>query len=146
MKLVLDDIISDEIKKYLLLQTGITKVKLEKKDFLTVLNIDYSKDTTPEIIMKHIELFQNNDYSILLQFDKNNMDNYKVLKYVVKDMCCEYCYKALVMDLYLNKKIKSVITNFDSIKQVREVEFIIEYSEDYNEKKLIEYIKDKYKY
>lgn len=33
MKLLLDDILDDEIKEYLLSQNGINSVKLEKKDF-----------------------------------------------------------------------------------------------------------------
>ena len=70
MKLILDDFISDELKQYLSLQDGITNVRINEQDLLTVVNIDYNKKITPEIIMKHIELFQKNEPPILFEFDK----------------------------------------------------------------------------
>ena len=65
MRLILDDLISDELKDYLMTQKGITDVKITDDRFLKALDIKYDKNITPEIIMKYIELFQNNNYSIL---------------------------------------------------------------------------------
>lgn len=144
MRLVLDDNINEELKEYLLTQEGITDVDIDNKNSLTVLNIKYNK-TTPEIIMKYIELFQNKKYSILFEFDKNTIEDFKVLKYTIDDMCCEYCYKGLVTDLFENKYIKSVKSNFDYHKPAYNILFTIEYDKNYKEKDLIEYIKDKYK-
>lgn len=144
MKLVLDDFINDELKAYLLMQDGINEIDINKQDFLTVLNIKYNKATTPEIIMKYIELFQNKKYSILVEFDKMTSKDFKVLKYTIDDMCCEYCYKGLVMDLFDNKKIKSVKSNFDYHMPAFNIEFIIEYK-GCNKEEIIEYIKEKYK-
>lgn len=145
MKLILDDLIDIELKEYLLMQEGITNVEFNKKDFLTILDIKYNNKTNPNIIMKYIELFQNNKYSILFEFDKGTTDNYKILKYTIDDMCCEYCYRSLVMNLFENEKIKSVKSNFDYYKPAFNIEFIIEYDEKYNEKELIDYIKKMYK-
>ena len=145
MKLVLDDFIDDELRVYLLMQDGINEIDINKQDFLTILNIKYNKTTTPEIIMKYIELFQNNKYSILVEFDKMTSNDFKVLKYTIDDMCCEYCYKGLVMDLFDNRKIKSVKSNFDYHMPAFNVEFIIEYDKGCNEEEIIEYIKEKYK-
>ena len=144
MKLVLDDLINDELKEYLLFQEGITYVDIDRKDLFTILNIEYNEKTTPEIIFKYIELFQKNKYSILFEFDKNTKSNYKTIKYIIDDMCCEYCYKGLVMDLFENKKIKAVKSNFDYYKPAFNVEFIIEYDKECKEKEILEYIKEKY--
>ena len=60
-------------------------------------------------------------------------------------MCCEFCYMGLIMDLFLNKKINAVKSNFDNNNPTFNVEFIIEYCEDYSEEDLIRYINEKYK-
>ncbi len=146
MELTLNDYISDELKEYLLMQNGIIDVVITRTNdkYLTKLNIKYNNKTTPEIIMKHIELFQNNRYSILFAFDKGTIGNYKKLKYTVSDMCCYYCYEGLVMDLFENNKIKSVKSNFDFKMPAFNIEFTIEYDEKYKEEDLIKYIKEKY--
>ena len=143
MKLILDDFINEELKEYLLMQDGVDSVVIDNENFLTILNIKYNKKSPPEIIMKYIELFQKNKYSILFEFDKGIIGDFKVLKYTIDDMCCEYCYKGLIMDLFENKKIKSVKSNFDFNKPAFDIELIIEYAKEYNEEKLIKYIKDK---
>jgi len=147
MELTLNDYISDELKEYLLMQNGIIDVVITRTNdkYLTKLNIKYNNKTTPEIIMKYIELFQNNKYSILFDFDKGTIGNYKKLQYTIGDMCCHYCYEGLVMDLFENNKIKSVKSNFEFKMPALNIEFIIEYSEDFSEQELIEYINEKYK-
>lgn len=142
MKLILDDLVNEELKEYLLTQDGIDSVIIDKEKYLTILNIEHNKKTTPEIIMKYIELFQKNEYSILFEFDKGTTGDFKVLKYIIDDMCCEYCYRGLVMDLFENKKIKSVKSNFKN-NAVFDIKFIIEYDKEYKEEELIKYIKDK---
>ncbi len=144
MKLVLDDSISSELKEYLLTQEGITDIEFNKNNRLTTLDINYNEQTTPLIIMKYIELFQNNKYSILFEFDKGTMGSFNVLKYVIDDMCCEYCYEGLIMNLFENDKIKSVKSNFDFKMPAFNIELIIEYDTMYSEKELVEYIKEKY--
>jgi len=144
MKLILDDLINKELKEYLLEQDGINNVIVSNKEFLTTLNIDYDKRITPEIIMKHIELFQKNKYSILFEFDKGTIGDFRILKYTIDDICCEYCYKGLIKDLFENEKIKSVKSNFDYNKSNFDIDFIIEYDENYKEEDLIKYIKEKF--
>jgi len=143
MRLILDDLVNEELKEYLLTQDGIDGVTIKNEKILTILNIDYNKKTTPEIIMKYIELFQKNKYSILFGFDKETIGDFNVLRYTIDDMCCEFCYKGLVMDLFENKRIKSVKSNFDFYKPAFDIEFIIEYNKEYKVEELIEYIKDK---
>ena len=145
MKIVLDDLVSEELKEYLLMQVGIIDVELYKKNCLTTLSIKYNEKTNPNIIMKYIELFQDNKYSILFEFDKGTINNFNILKYIIDDMCCEYCYRRLVMDLFENENVKSVKSNFDYKNPAFNIEFIIEYDKNYTKQELIEYIKEKYK-
>ena len=98
----------------------------------------------PETTMKKILQFRNDEYSILLEFDKGLNRELKTLKYIVDDICCEYCYKGLVLDLFDNKNVQSVKSNFDSNKDSLSVEFTIKYANDYEEEKLKEYIKDRF--
>ena len=48
------------------------------------------------------------------------------------------------MDLFDNKKIKSVKSNFDYYKSAFNIEFIIEYDSSYKEDDIIKYIKENY--
>ena len=63
-----------------------------------------------------------------------------MLKYAVGDMCCEYCYKGLIEELFMNDNVKSVKSNFD-FNNMYNVELVIEYNKDYSESDLVEFIK-----
>ncbi len=142
MRVILDSDVNEELKVYLLTQLGITNVEFNKKNYLITLDIEHNEKTTPYIIMQFIDLFLENKYSILYEFDKGTVGNFKTLKYIVEDMCCEYCYRGFVMDLFENKKVKSVRSNYD-YDNAYNIEFIIEYDEKYSEEELIKYIKEK---
>ena len=144
MEIKLDGIVNPELRDFLLIQEGITNVEINYDDYFVKLNIKLNEKTNPNIVMKYIELFEESKYSNLVEFNKEYEGKIKTLKYIIDDMCCEYCYMGLVMDLFENDKIKSVKSNFDFNKPAFNVEFLIEYSEDYNEQELIEYIRNKY--
>ena len=144
MEIKLDGIINTEIKDFLLSQEGITNVEIDYDDYFIKLDIKFNEKTNPNIVMKYIELFEKYEYSNLVEFNKEYQGKTKTLKYIVDDMCCEYCYMGLVMDLFENDKIKSVKSNFDFNKPAFNVEFTIEYDEGYKKEELIKYIKEKY--
>lgn len=144
MEIKLDGIVSPELREFLLSQEGITDVEIDYDNYFIKLNIKLNEKTTPNIVMKYIELFEKNKYSNLVEFNKDFNNKSKTLKYKIDDMCCEFCYKDLVMELFKNDKIKSVKSNYDFNKSAYNIEFIIEYDENYNEKELIKYIKEKY--
>ena len=146
MRIVFDDFIHDtvdELKEYLLLQLGITDVKYNIDNSFIVFDIKHNEKTTPEIVMAYADLFLDNRYSLLVEFDKETKGEFKTMKYVVDDMCCDYCFRNFIMNLFENKNIKSVKSNFDYRIEAYNVEFIIEYDETYSEEELIEYIKEK---
>ena len=144
MEIKLDGTINPELKDFLLNQEGIINVEINYDDYFIKLNIKFNEKTNPNIVMKYIELFEKHKYSNLVEFNKEYDGKIKTLKYIIDDMCCEYCYMALVMDLFKNDKIKSVKSNFDFNKPVFNIEFLIEYNENYSEQELIKYIKEKY--
>lgn len=143
MRILFDAILNDEIKNYLLIYDGIEKIDLIIKDFRSEINIKFNDKITPKIIKRYIYLFQNTDIPIMLEFDKCINKNCKLLKYVVDDMCCEYCYKNLIQELFDNEFIISAKSNFDFNKPAFNVELFIEYSDHYNENELVQYIKEK---
>ena len=144
MEIKLDGIINPEIKDFLLSQEGITNVEIDYDDYFIKLDIKFNEKTNPNIVMKYIELFEKYKYSNLVEFNKEYQGKTKILKYIVDDMCCEYCYMGLVMDLFENDKIKSVKSNFDFKMPAFNIEFTIEYDEGYKKEELIKYIKEKY--
>ena len=143
VRFVFDDILTDELKRYLLTQEGIKGINILVNHFISEIDIKFEQKITPKIIKGYIYLFQKNEFPVMLEFDKGTKDNYKQLKYVIDDMCCEYCYKGLIEDLFDNDYIISVKSNFDFYKPAFNIELFIRYSEDYNEKELIQYIKDR---
>ena len=142
MKLIFDDNFNNEIREYLLIQPGINNVEIYNNDFVSELIINFDKKTTPLIIMKYIELFQNNKYDTLLSFDKENNTNIKEIKYLIDDICCEYCYKSLIRVLFENEFIKSVKSNFDFNKPAFNIELLIGLCDNYNENELIKFIEE----
>lgn len=143
MKVIFDDIQNDEeLEKYLLMQNGINEVKIAFENSCCEITVTHDKKTTPEIIMKHINLFEKNKWPIILSFDKGQKENSKTFKHIVADLCCEYCYKGLVQDLFDNENIISVQSNFD-FHETYNIEFTIGYKDNYTTEEILEYIKEK---
>lgn len=143
MKIILDGILDLELRGYLLSQEGIDDVDIIVKDFISEISIKFNKKITPLIIMKYIDLFQKNQCSTMLSFKKDESNDFNILKYNVKNMCCEYCYKGLIYDLFENEFINSVKSNFDFYKSKFDIELIIEYDKNYSKEDLIKYIEEK---
>lgn len=145
MKIIIDEVVENDLKEYLLSQNGINKVDYIVKDFISEISIDFDKNITPSIVMKYIDLYLENDYPILLEFNKEIKRDFKILKYTIDDMCCEFCYKFLIEELFNNKNINSVQSNYDFYKPAFNIEFIIEYDTNYKEDELIKYLEEKNK-
>ena len=71
MKIVLDDIFVDELKDYLIDQPGINYVEVITKNLISEININSKID--PLVVLQYIELFQKNNNSTMLSFDKGNI-------------------------------------------------------------------------
>jgi copper chaperone CopZ len=141
MRLLIDSTFDKGLDEYLLSQDGINEVEIKNIDFLTELTIKIDNSINEDIVLKFINLFDDNKIPSLVEFDKDVTYQIKELKYTIKDMCCEYCYKGLVEELYEQKYIKSVKSNFDFNVSAYDIEFIIEYDSKYNEEEIIKLLK-----
>ena len=83
MKLILDDVLDSELKDYLLSQDGIIDVQITNKDDIGEINITFDNRITPLLIMKYIELFQNNDCNTIMSFDKGTVCELKQMNYLI---------------------------------------------------------------
>ena len=137
MRLILDNVYDNELRTFLLSQDGIVDVNIVVQDFITEIDIKYNKSIIPKIIMDYINLYKKSEYPIMLGFDSKKNDDTKVLKYVVSDLCCEYCYKALVETLFDNDNICCLKSDFSLMKPARNIEFIIEYTTGITEEEII---------
>ena len=142
MKVLLNDNVNKELIEYLLIQEGILEVNLNEVDMFIEVEIKHNENTTPNIIMKYIELYLNNNFSNLIAFNKNKKIKTKKLKYTVEDICCEYCYMGFVREAFEKKEIISLKSDFDLYETNMEVKLEIEYDEKYSEEELIKFIKE----
>jgi len=112
MKIKIDNIVPIELKEYLLNQLGILDVDINYDNYYIEISVKHNEKTNPNIIMKHIELYKNS-YIEIVEFDKEYEGNFKKIKHSIDDLCCEYCYKGMITDLFENEKVKSVKSNLD---------------------------------
>lgn len=115
-------------------------MEIDLKGYISEVNIYLDGKISPKKVVKYIELFQNNQFPIILSFDKGPIYKFRKLKYLVDDMCCEYCYKSLIDKLFQNDQIKSVKSNFDFAKSAFNIELLVEYNDQYAEEELRKYI------
>ncbi len=144
MKLILDDVMEEEIIDFLMDLDGVIEVKKDSLDYITTLDIKHNNNISPKTILKSIYVFQQTKYPSILGFDKGSEFKSSSLKYTVDDMCCDYCYKGLVQDLFDNDYIKSVKSDFTFGCSMYKVKFDIEYDTSISEETIIKYIKEQY--
>lgn len=142
MKVILDDFVNKELIEYLETQEGILEVKLNEIDTYIEVDVKHNEKTTPSIIMKHIDLFLESTFPSILEFDKGLNIKTKHLHYDAGDMCCEYCYKSFVKEIFEDNKIISFKSNYDIFKPAIDIKFEIEYDEKYSEEEVINFIKE----
>lgn len=142
MKVLLNDNVNKELIEFLLTQEGILEVNINEVDMFIEVDINHNQNTTPNIIMKYIELYLNNKFSNLIAFNKNTKIKTKKLNYLVEDFCCEYCYMGFVREAFDKKEIFSLKSNFDLYETSMDVLLEIEYDEKYNEEEIINFIKE----
>ena len=143
MKLILDKVYGNELRTFLLSQDCIVDVNIVVQDFITEIDIKYNKNIIPKIIMNYINLFEKSEYPIMMGFDSKKNDDTKVLKYVVSDLCCEYCLKGMIEELLLINGIEKVNTNFDYINK-KDVVLNIEYDNELITKENIKILENKF--
>ena len=140
MKIVLDVFKDLEFKEFLLSQDGIKSVDIINNKHFSEVIIDYDEKINDFIVYNYIKLYLDGVSEGFISFAKNVKFDTNILNYNIEQLCCEFCYKGLVEELFKNINIKSVKSNFDN-NNFKNIELVIEYKKDYNEEELIEFIK-----
>lgn len=120
LTIIVDDCGHKELKSYLMSLKGILNVNIENEDQL-IIYIKYNPDLiTSEIIKMEILLFLDilNRPSILA-FDKHPDIKTSVYKIIRDDICCDYCLKGAIEDLFGIEGIEKVESNFSEENYIK---------------------------
>ncbi len=114
LTIVIDDWGHKELKEYLMTLNGILDVKIKNDEQLNVYLKYNSNLITPKIIKMEIMLFLDMMKTpSMLSFDKYTKfktSNYTIIR---DDLCCEYCFKGAIEDLFEIEGIEKVQSNFN---------------------------------
>lgn len=113
ISLLIDDWYHKELKEYLMSLKGVINVNINDDDALKI-DVDYdSKQINDKIVKMEVSLFlDSRRFPTLLTFDRHFSG--KLNKYTIKrkDVCCEFCFKGAIEDLFAINAIKKVQNNF----------------------------------
>lgn len=113
LTLLIDSFGHKELNEYLLSLKGILDVTIRNEKQLEI-NIEYDSNIiTPRIIKMEVLLFLDiRKIPSLFSFDKHTKE--KTIAYMIKrdDLCCEYCFKGAIDDLFEIEGIEKVESNF----------------------------------
>ncbi len=114
LTIVLDSWGHKELKDYLMSLKGISKVIVEDERYLKIY-VKYNPTfITLKMIKMEILLFLDIlKIPSIIAFDKHFQNKTSGYQIVRKDICCEYCFKSSVEELFDIKGIEKVESNFD---------------------------------
>lgn len=114
LTIVIDSWGHKELTEYLMSLNGILNVKIKNDEQLDVYLKYNSNLITPKIIKMEILLFLDMMKTpSILSFDKYpkfKTSNYTIIR---DDLCCEYCFKGAIEDLFEIEGIEKVQSNFN---------------------------------
>lgn len=114
LTIVIDNCEHKELKEYLISLKGILDVEIKNDEQLEIYLKYNSSLITPKMIKMEIKLFLNIvKMPSLLSFDKYS--KFETCNYTITrdDLCCEYCYKGAIEDLFEIEGIETVKSNFN---------------------------------
>lgn len=102
-----------ELKDYLLSLTGVFEVKINNAENLFI-NLKYdSKLTNAEILKMEVFLFLDlSNKPALISFHKYSNNKTEKYDLIIKDLCCEFCLRGMIDDLFMIEGIEKVESNF----------------------------------
>lgn len=130
LTIVMDSWGHKELKDYLMSLTGVSEVIVENEKELKIYMKYNPELITPKIIKIEIGLFLNIlKIPSLIAFDKHSKNKVSEYKMVREDICCEYCFKSVIEDLFDIEGIEKVESNFDveTYDNSEEIEIKIKY-------------------
>lgn len=114
LTIVIDNWGHKELKEYLISLNGILDVKIKNAEQLDIYLKYNSNLITPKIIKMEIILFLDiMKTPSIISFDKYpkfKTSNYTIIR---DDICCEYCFKGAIEDLFEIEGIEKVESNFN---------------------------------
>lgn len=132
LTIVLDNWGHKELKDYLLSLKGILDVNINNEKDLEI-NIKYdSKLISNKIIKEEIKLFLDIQKTpSIISFDKHCKNKTTCYKIIRKTICCEYCFKGIIEDLFEIDGIEKVESNFtNDYSNQKEIIISIYYDKD----------------
>ena len=114
LTIIIDNWGHKELKEYLMSLNGILDVIIKNEEQLEI-HIKYNPNLiTPKIIRLEILLFLDIlKIPSILAFDKHSTIETSEYKIIRNDICCEYCLKGAIDDLFEIDGIEKVESNFN---------------------------------
>ncbi len=130
LTIIIDNWGHKELKEYLISLKGILDVEIKNDEQLDIYLKYDSSLITPKIIKMEIMLFLNiTKIPSMLSFDK--YPKFKTSNYIIirDDLCCEYCYKGAIEDLFEVEGIETAKGNLneDYFEECEKITINIEY-------------------
>ena len=121
----------NELKDYLLSLNGVKNASIDDEDPDSItIDIDYdSKKMSPKVLFYEILAFMEEHPLSLLGFDKHFKDQ-KEYKLVIKDLCCDYCFKGMIEDLFDMKEITKAMSDMNVFLEHENVIVNLGYNSD----------------
>lgn len=132
-----------ELNKYLSSLNGVlfSKVDMENENIY----IEYDSAVVSSKILKmEIILYLNlNNTPSIISFDKHYEKDIKEDVIIIEDLCCEYCLKGIIEDLFEYDAIKSASTDFNYVDK-KNVNIFITYDDKTMKSEELNKLKNKF--
>ena len=103
-----------ELREYLMSLKGILDVKIENDDLLAIYLRYDCNVITPKMIKNEILLFLDiMKFPSMFSFDKCFKEKTSIYTIIRDDLCCEWCFKEAIEDLFDIDGIEKVESNFN---------------------------------
>ena len=138
MNIEYSDFLNKDLVNYLLSLQGVTNANLNIDN--NVISVEYDSSIISLKVLKTEILLYLDIVKIpsIISFDKHSKNNIKKDVIVIKDLCCEYCLKSMIDDLFNIDGIESAYSDFDYVNKYN-VNIFITYNEKLiNKKKILE--------
>ncbi len=119
----------DELKDYLLSLEGIKKVEVDSEENVFI-SVEYDEEIIDTKVLKY-EIFTFLDVMripSLLSFDKHPKDKIKEHTFVIKHLCCEFCYSSFIDDLFMTDGIESASANKNDVDNRENVPVVVTFN------------------
>ena len=114
LTIVIDSWGHKELKDYLISLKGISKVIVENEQYLKIYMKYDPEFITLKMIKMEISLFLDIlNIPSFIAFDKHSTNKISEYKIVRDDVCCEYCLKGAIEELFDIEGIEKVESNLD---------------------------------